>query len=164
MNLMHSTADFFCFTIENRRFAIPVSVVDTVIMAVTVLPVPNAPQVIYGVFDFHGVVLPVINLRQRLNLPDQPVRISDVFIVADTKKRKLALVADRAVGIITPTAMELIHATDIDQGFESDTILHLEDGMVLIYDIEKFLSAHDEIELNQALEKHNEDKTKPDSV
>jgi len=60
--------------------------------------------------------------------------------------------------------MELIHATDIDQGFESDAILHLEDGMVLIYDIEKFLSAHDEIEWNQALEKHNEDKTKPDSV
>jgi len=163
MNIINQTVEVLCFTIENRQFAIPVPVVDTVIRAVAVLPVPNAPEVIHGIFDFHGLVLPVINLRHRLNLPDQPVRPTDVFIIADTNKRKLALVADRADGIVSSKVSQVADALDIDPAFESEAILLRDDGIVLIYDIEKFLSASDEMQWNQALEKQYE-KNKPDPL
>jgi purine-binding chemotaxis protein CheW len=153
------THDIFCFTIDERPFAIPFSAVDRVIRAVEVSPVPNAPRVIHGIFDYHGRVVPVINLRQRLKMADLPIRVHDVFILADTQKRKIALVADRADGILNPMANDLVRASAVEQGFEADGLLRRDDGIVLIYDIEKFLSEQDEIMLEEAIEKLNPDKT-----
>ncbi len=152
--MLQETNEILCFTIENIRFAICLSCVDRVIRALEVTPVPNAPLVIMGVFDYHGSVVPVINMRHRLKMADQPVRINDVFILADTSRRKLALVADKADGIVKPTSNELIKATDLDSGFEAKGVLRRDDGIILIYDIEQFLSAQEELDFQEAIDKH----------
>ncbi|MFZ4563374.1 MAG: chemotaxis protein CheW [Bacteroidales bacterium] len=152
--MLQETNEILCFTIENIRFAICLSCVDRVIRALEVTPVPNAPLVIMGVFDYHGSVVPVINMRHRLKMTDQPVRINDVFILADTSRRKLALVADKADGIVKPTSNELIKATDLDSGFEAKGVLRRDDGIILIYDIEQFLSAQEELDFQEAIDKH----------
>lgn len=155
------SAEIFSFIIDDQQFAIHLTAVDRVISAVAVTQVPNAPLVIHGIFDYHGVVVPVINLRRRLKMPEQPVRIGDVFILADTKKRKLALVADSAHGIVHARAAKLIKSSDIDNGFEPDGILQYNDGILFIYDIEKFISKQEEMELQEAIDEQNEVKNKP---
>ncbi len=141
----------FHFTIENCKFAIPLSTIDRVIRAVAVTIVPNAPPAIYGVIDYYGVLVPVINLRYRFQLPLQPVRIDDVFIIADSTKRKIALVADKAEGVIYTKAPEMVNSADVEPGFESAGLLRREDGIIVIYDIEKFLSMQEEIEIRRLI-------------
>ncbi|MEI7499865.1 MAG: chemotaxis protein CheW [Bacteroidota bacterium] len=153
--MVNQHIEIFCFTIDGIQFAVPLSTVDRVIRAVAVSPVPNAPKVIYGIFDYQGRVVAAINLRHRLKLPEQPIAIDHVFILAETQKRKLALVADRADGIVVPSSKDLINASDLDSGFEADGILRRDDGIILIYDIEKFLSASEEIELQDAIANKN---------
>lgn len=154
LKMIKESNQILCFTIENIRFAISLACVDRVIRALEVTPIPNAPLVILGVFDYHGSVVPVINMRHRLKMADQPVRINDVFILADTSKRKLALVADRADGIVNPSSNELIKASDIDSGFEAKGVLRRDDGIILIYDIEQFLSSQEELDFQAAIDKH----------
>ncbi len=153
--MVNKSAEIFCFTIGTNQFAIPLSTVDRVISAVAVSPVPNAPPVIHGIFDYHGMLVPVINLRQRLKMTDYPVRINDIFILADTAKRKIALVADYANGLVNVVTKDLICASDLDPGFEAKGILRRDDGIILIYDIEQFLAEQDEIDLQEALDKQD---------
>lgn len=146
------STEIFCFTIEKHLFAIPVNTVDQVLMAVAVTPVPNSPPVIYGVIDYHGVVVPVINLRFRLKLPAQPVRVNDVFIIAETSKRTIALVADEGNEVIVADSTDRVSAIDLDTGFGSAGFFRRDDGIIVIYDVEKFLTDKEEIELQTAIE------------
>jgi purine-binding chemotaxis protein CheW len=138
-------AEIFCFTIENQQFAIPLTCVDQVLMAVAVSPVPNSSELLHGLIDYHGTLVAVINLRFRLKLPLKPIRISNRFIIANTSKRKIALVADEVYGVIVPEIKDLISADDLDTDLEATGILRRDDGIILIYDIEGFLSNQDEI-------------------
>ena len=157
MTMADQTSDIFCFRIDNLQLAIPFSTVDRVLRAVEITQVPNSPSLIYGIFDYHGKVVAAINLRHRLKLPSQPVRIHDVFIIAKTRNREIALVADRAEGIIHPQARDLSDAADLDAGFEAGGILRRDDGIILIYDIEKFLSAQDDLELQQVIQTNDQE-------
>jgi purine-binding chemotaxis protein CheW len=150
-------AEFFCFNIDNQSFAIPLLTVERVLMATEVLEVPESPSVIHGIIDYLGMIIPVINLRYRLKLSLFPVRISDIFIIAETTKRKIAMVADSANGVIVPVETDLVSAEDVDSGFKSEGMIRRDDGILLIYDIEKFLSEEDEIQIQIAIDKQSQD-------
>ena len=149
--------EFFCFKIDNQSLAIPLLTVERVLMATEVLEVPESPPVIHGIIDFHGLIIPVINLRHRLKLPLFPIRISDIFIIVETSKRKMALVADSANDVIVHVETDLVRAEDVDPGFKSEGMLRRDDGIVLIYDIEKFLSEQEEAVVQIAIDKLSQD-------
>ncbi len=144
--------EIFCFKLDNKQIAIPLANVDQVLMAMAVLPVPDSPPLIYGLIDYHGKIIPVINLRYKLKLPEQPIRSSDVFVIADTALRKIAIVADEAKGVIVPATKDLAAAADIGSGLNAEGFLRCDDGIIIIYDLEKFLSEEDNIYLNQIIE------------
>jgi purine-binding chemotaxis protein CheW len=156
---MYTFSDkIFHFTIGESKFGIPLSTVDRVIRAVAVTTVPNAPPAIYGLIDYYGVLVPVVNLRQHFQLPAQPVRVDDVFIIAASTKRKIALVADKADGVIYVKAPEIVTSSDVEPVFESAGLLKRDDGIIFIYDIEKFLSMQEEIEIQQLLSHLTQEK------
>lgn len=153
------SSEIFCFTIEKQLFAIPLATVDQVLMAMAVTSVPKSPPIIHGIIDYHGVVVPVINLRFRLKMPARPIRINDVFIIAETSKRTIALVADEANDVMVPDVNDMTSANELDSGFEPAGIFRRDDGIILIYDIEHFLTAQEEIELQTAIDNNpNESK------
>ena len=137
--------EIFCFTVDDVRLAVPLKVVDKVIRAVTVTPVPKAPPIFHGLIDYHGKIIPVINLRHRLKLSESDISPEQVFIIADTSLRQIAMVADSSEGVLI-SADEVFPAEYLNQQIEASGVLRTEDGMILIYDIEKFL-LDEEIEL-----------------
>ena len=64
------------FSLEGQRYALPLSVVRRVVFAVQVTLLPNAPGIVLGVVDFHGDVIPVLNVRRRFQLPERAIRVS----------------------------------------------------------------------------------------
>jgi purine-binding chemotaxis protein CheW len=153
MALLIKSSEIFCFTIEKHLFAIPVKTVGQVLMAMAVTPVPNSPEIIYGVIDYHGVIIPVINLRFRLKLPAQPIRVNDVFIIVETSKRTIALVADEGNEVIAADSNDMASTIELETGFGSAGFFRRDDGIIVIYDVEKFLTDQEEIELQTAIEK-----------
>ncbi|NCA76428.1 MAG: hypothetical protein EOM90_08835 [Alphaproteobacteria bacterium] len=145
--------EIFCFRIEHQRYAFPLASVDRVLQATSVIRIPNSPSLIHGVVDYFGTLIPVLNLRKRLGLPDRPIGIDDYFIVVDTPKRKLAVVIDDVDDVIVPDDADLIPASNMDSSLEPQSICRLDGDMVLIYDLERFLTGADDIALQEALKK-----------
>ncbi|MEI6140597.1 MAG: chemotaxis protein CheW, partial [Mariniphaga sp.] len=87
------TDDYLCFSDDMIKLGIPLKYVDRVINAVAVCPLPNSPSTIHGLIDFYGTLVPVINLRNRLNLNELAISPDQIFVVVNTSVRKLVLVA-----------------------------------------------------------------------
>ena len=149
------------FNLDDRRFAVPLSAVVRVERIVAITPLPKAPEIVLGVVNMHGQVIPVFNIRERFRLPQRDIQLADQMIVASTSKRTVALLVDSVNGVIEISEEKIIASESILPGLEYiEGVVKTEDGMVLIHDLELFLSLQEEKALNEAMEELNPNERK----
>ncbi len=140
------------FMIEGHRYALPISLVERVLPAVEVSPLPDAPAVTLGVINVHGALIPVFDLRPRLNYPSREYGMNSLLLVASTTKRRLAVPVDEVVGICDVSAAAITAPSTILPGVDQVAgLVTLPDGLLLIYDVEALLSLDEERQLTEAL-------------
>jgi len=147
------TARWVVFRLDASRYALPLASVQRIVRAAQVTPLPLAPPVVMGALDVEGEVLPVFNLRRRLHLPERSIAPTDQFVIANIAGRFVVLVIDAALGVVEQAAAALVGSARLVPALEHIRgVLPLEDGLILIQDLEQFLSADEESLLNEALQ------------
>jgi purine-binding chemotaxis protein CheW len=135
------------FTLDEPRYALPLSAVERVVRAVEITPLPKAPEIVLGAIDAQGRVIPVVDVRKRFRLPTREMDMDDRFIIART-----SLAVDSVIGIRTLADGEVVSAEQALPFAEYlRGVAKMEDGIVLIYDLDQFLSLDEEHMLDAAL-------------
>lgn len=148
---MERPGQIIVFTLDDRLYGLRLSAVERVVRMVDVTPLPQAPDIVLGVIDVQGRIVPVVNLRRRFRLPERPASVHDQIILAHTARRPVALVADAVHGVREHTA-PVKAAADILPGIEHvEGIVKLDDGLILIHNLDRFLSLDEERSLDRAL-------------
>lgn len=151
--------DCVVFLLDNQRYAVYLSSVERIVSMVEITPFPKAPEIVIGVINLEGRIIPVVSIRKRFGLPDKETELNDQIIIARTSRRPVAFVADAVTGIIGCSDDEVVKVEQILPKTEYiDGVVKLEDGMVLIHDLEKFLSLEEGDKLDKALNKRPEEK------
>jgi len=141
------------FLVERQRYGLPLESVERIVRAVEVTPLPAAPEIVLGAIDVEGRVLPVLNLRRRLGLPERTIQPAQQFVLAQTERRAVALVIDEVLEVAEMPETGIVESAQVAPGLEHlRGVVQLADGLVLIYDLERFLSLEEERALNRALE------------
>ena len=129
------------FTLDEQRYALALDSVERIVRAVAVTVLPTAPDIVIGVIDVAGRVLPVLNLRRRFGLPERDVAPDDQFILARTNRRTVALAVDVAAGMIEYPAAAIVRPDRIAPRLgRIEGVVALDDGLVLIADLDNFLA------------------------
>lgn len=145
------------FRLDQQRYALPLAVVERVVRAAEVTPLPMAPAIVLGAINVHGRVLPVFNVRRRFLLPDRAIRPADWFLLARTPKRTVVLVIDESDGVVDPPVEDIAASEQIVAGLEHfPGVVTLGDGLVLIHDLQRFLSPDEMRALDQAMDERRE--------
>lgn len=140
------------FTLDDWRCALELSAVERAYRAVAVTPLPEAPDIVLGVVNVRGVVLPVIDIRRRFRLPEKPLTPDDQLIVAHSSGRLVVLVVDGVTGVIECSAQDVTSASAIVPDMEYvEGVARLKDGLILIHDLARFLSLEEKAALEHAL-------------
>lgn len=141
------------FLLDAQRYALYVRVVERVVHAAAITPLPKAPEIVLGVINLEGKLIPVLDIRKRFNLPQRSLRTSDQFVIARTASRHVALLVDNVVNVTDRDNGEIIPADDIVDGVSYISgIVKDREGLVLIHDLDTFLSIEEESQLDNALE------------
>lgn len=141
------------FTLGDQRYALPLSTVERVVRVVEVTPLPQAPDIVLGVVNVQGRVIPVVNPRRRFRLPERDIALTDQLVIAHTTRRPVALVVDAVTGVLEYSGREAVGARDIVPGMEYvEGVVKLADGLVLIHDLDRFLSLDEVTALDRAIE------------
>jgi purine-binding chemotaxis protein CheW len=140
------------FTLDEPRYALFLSAVERVIRAVEITHLPKAPEIVLGVINLQGQVIPVVDIRQCIHLPAREMNIDDRFIIARTSRRLVALVVNAVDGVRGLAEREMATAEQVLPGAEYiHGVAKLEGNLVLICDLDQFLSFDEEQALNTAL-------------
>jgi purine-binding chemotaxis protein CheW len=149
---MEDMSYLLIFSLDGQGYALYLAAVERVARSVYITPLPKAPDSVLGIINAGGEIIPVFDIRKRFGLPSRETRLSDQIIIAQTSSQKVALVVDEAGGVIEITAQKVIGAATVLPGMEYvEGVAKLENGMVLIHDLNTFLSLEEQKGLDDAL-------------
>lgn len=141
------------FTLDDRGYGLPLPAVERIVRAVAVTPLPKAPDIVLGVINVQGRVIPVINVRRRFRLPEREIGLADQIVIARSRRRRVALVVDAVSGVLEYSEPDAVGAQDVLPALPYvQGVVKLAGGLILIHDLDTFLSLEEESHLDRALE------------
>ncbi len=143
---------FVLFTLDEQKYALRLAVVERVVHAVEVTPLPKAPEVVLGIINLQGRIIPVFDIRKRFCHAGREISLHDHLIIARTAKRTVALAVDSVTDVVEPLALEVVAVQDILPSTEYvDGVAKRGDGLILIHDLDRFLCLDEEEALDGAM-------------
>lgn len=140
------------FQVENQQFALPLGNVVRAIHVVNMRELPNSPKYVSGLINFHGEIIAVINLRLLFSLPSKEMELNDQLLIVSTSDFKMALWIDSIQDLMEIDEEYIVRSENIRFGEKSvQGVIKLEDGMVLLNDVDRFLNPTELQELQAAL-------------
>ena len=152
-NSKEKVKDFHIVTFNlGEEYGVPISQVQEIVRVGSITMVPNSPSYMEGVINLRGRVLPVLNLRKRLNLSVKEMSNASRIMVIEVGNKVIGLLVDAVSQVIKvpPTSVE----TAPEEVLEIDTnyirgVGKLENRLVILLDLEKLLRK-EKIEIEEA--------------
>ena len=82
------------FSIDNEQFGVDILMVQEIIRAAPITPVPNSPDFVEGVINLRGNIIPVIELRKRLNLYTEETDEDSWILILDIEGKVTGFIVD----------------------------------------------------------------------
>ncbi len=145
------------FGIGGQRYALDLPVVERILRMVRMSPLPKAPAIVLGVINFHGQIIPAIDMVRRFgHLPNQ-YGPSSFLMVAKTSRRRLAFPVGEVHGMqaVSSGSITLPETGVLGTGLVAG-VLALPDGVLFIHDLDTLLSLNEEQRLTEALDGNTE--------
>jgi purine-binding chemotaxis protein CheW len=135
---------YVVFRLDERQFALNLHSVERVVRAVAVTSLPKAPEIVLGVINVHGQIIPVLDIRKLFRLPEKRINLNDQFILVKTRSRTIAILANEVSSVVERSEQEVITEKDMLPDIEHiEGAIKLEDGaisMIIMQDFDKFFA------------------------
>lgn len=143
------------FLLDGQQFALHLSSVEGVVRIVEITPLPKAPDIVSGIINYKGTVIPVMNVRKRFNFKERELELSDQLIIARTTQRTVALHVDNVSGVFERTEDHIVDARDVLPKIQYiEGIIKVDEGIILIHNLDQFLSLEEGKILDDAMAVH----------
>lgn len=133
---------FMTFYIGDALYGIELLYVKEIVGLQQTTKVPTLPHYIPGIMNLRGKVVPLIDVRRKLN---QPERVYD-----DKTCVIITLIGDMQVGLIVDSVADVLSSSDMEKMVPPDAsvtgenyinnIMHIEHKVVLCLDCDKFFA------------------------
>jgi purine-binding chemotaxis protein CheW len=145
--------EILIFEVGGQRYGLPCADVQELVRAVAIVPLPKAPDIVEGIINLRGRVVPVLDIRARFGLPPKALEPADHLVVALAGERRVALRVDRAVDVVQVATSDLEDARGAVPGVEYVTwVAKGANNLVLIHDLRTFLSRAEAAALEASLQ------------
>ena len=132
--------------------ALPATAVREIVRAVAITPLPGAPAIIEGAINVRGALVPVLDIRGRLQLPARPLDPDQFLVMMQAGARTLALRVDEVDDLVEVDADGIERTSALSPALRGLAGLSARaDGVLVIYDPAAFVSAAESEALDAAL-------------
>lgn len=142
------------FNLGDEEYGIEIEKVQDIITVPVISPIINSPFSIIGMSNFRGKLISVMDLRQRLGLPEKPLTRKSRIIVVKIKEELLGLLVDQVTQVLKVDENEMEHAPNYDSQVDEAYIrgiYHVDDRLMILLDIDEIIEVEKLLQLNQHL-------------
>jgi purine-binding chemotaxis protein CheW len=140
------TREVLVFVIGNEEYGVDILKVQEIRGYEKVTMIPSAPDFLKGVVNLRGTIVPVIDMRIKFKLPDPQYNSFTVVVILRLATRVIGIVVDAVSDVMRLAANDVKDPPRLGSVVDSSYltgVATLNERMVLLLDIEKFLSTGD---------------------
>lgn len=145
---------FIIFTISGEEFGIELNNVIEIIRPRKVTHFPGVPVYVSGVFNLRGSVIPLIDMRKRLNVKPLPNR--EKVLIANIHGGKAGLLVDSVREILIINDKEICNPPSIFKGLKTEHIKgigRVNDRLIIIFNLNNLMTPEEITMLGDITEK-----------
>ncbi len=138
------------FTIAAHNFAFDVARVERILRYTEPAPLPGAPVFLEGTIQYGGEVLPVFDLRKRLEVPAS-IGEDTRIIVVDWEGGRIGIVADKVLEVLKVGADRILPPPPIVRGLAAryvSGIATIGERSTVVLAVSKLLEAEEQLTLD----------------
>ena len=143
-NVAHS--EFLAFKLGQEEYGIDILKVQEIRGYENVTRIANSPEFIKGVVNLRGTIVPIIDMRIKLNLGEPSYDEFTVVIVLNIGQRVVGMVVDSVSDVITLAPEQIRPAPAVGSALETDYLIGLgtvDERMLILVDIDKLMLSSD---------------------
>jgi purine-binding chemotaxis protein CheW len=141
---VEATEHLVTMFLSDEEYGIDVRLVQTIIRVTEITPVPRAPGFIKGVINLRGRIIPVVDLKRKLNL-------GEVDTAARASRIAVVKVRDRLIGLLVDGASQVLRVpltrieaapeevVEIDANYIRG-VAKLDERLIILMDLQKILA------------------------
>jgi len=136
--------EYLAFTLGQEEYGIDILRVQEIRGYEPVTRIANAPNFIEGVVNLRGFIVPVVDMRIKLNLGTPTYDQFTVVIILSIAGRVVGMVVDSVSDVMTLTPEQVKPAPEMGTSFDSDYLIGLgtlNERMLILVDIDKLMSS-----------------------
>jgi len=118
---INSVDQYVTFLINNETYGIEVLRVKEIVGMTTITPVPNSEKYLKGIMNLRGVVVPVIDLRMKFDIPEKEYDAFTVILIIEMKDFLVGVIVDSVSDVITAPG-QLQDVPNFNVSIERDVI------------------------------------------
>jgi len=150
-----ATREVLVFVLGKEEYGVDILKVQEIRGYEKVTPIPGGPAYLKGVVNLRGIIVPVIDLRVKFGLAEPRYDAFTVVIILRIAGRVVGIVVDGVSDVVGLAPNEVKPAPQLGALVDSSFLAGLAtqgERMILLLDIEKFLSSGELNVLKQAAE------------
>jgi len=134
--------EYLCFRVAHEEYAISIMAIKEIIKPRDVTEVPRMPSFISGVISLRGVIIPVMDMRQRLSLPVFATAGKERIIVVKHDSGFCGVLVDEVIQVARIRKNDLEEPPAVLDGIDRDFVTglgHFDNRMLILLNLATIL-------------------------
>jgi purine-binding chemotaxis protein CheW len=135
-------SQFLTFTLGAEEYGVEILKVQEIKGYSAITPIPNTPSYVKGVMNLRGAIIPIVDLRAKLAMPEAAYNQFTVIIVVRVGPKTVGVVVDAVSDVLNIPAKDVQPTPDFGAQVDARFISGLAktgDRLVVLLDIDKVL-------------------------
>lgn len=141
------------FSLAHEQYGVEVERVQTIERMQPLTRVPKTPPFVKGVINLRGVVVPVIDLRGRFNLPEAEYTDNTRIIIVAVKEMQVGMIVDSASDVVDVDSDAIEEPPEIVGGVRAKYLRGVaklkDDRLLVLLNLEEVLNKSEIVQLEQ---------------
>ncbi len=138
---------YLLFTIDNTYYGLPLALALEILTVQSITKLPRVADYVKGIINLRGKVIPVLDVRKKLGIPEHEYEDTNCIIVIDIRDMHVGLIVDMVSEVATVPSDRVIPPpkTVGEKSNFISSVSQLDDKIVLNLDCDKFFQNDFEI-------------------
>jgi purine-binding chemotaxis protein CheW len=136
--------EILAFRLGDEEYGIDIQKVQELRGYDAVTRIANAPDFIKGVVNLRGSIVPIIDMRIKLNLGEPTYDQFTVVVILNVSSRVIGMVVDSVSDVITLDPNQIKPAPEMGAVLDTDYLIGMgaiDDRMLILIDIDKLMAS-----------------------
>jgi purine-binding chemotaxis protein CheW len=131
------------FRVGSEEYVIDIMRIKEIINPVKITPVPGSSDLLEGVINLRGVIIPLVDLRKRFQLPQRDTMLRPKYIIVSVFRKNVGIIVDEVLEVLRLPRSLVKPAPQLFSHRETGMFLGVcqyQDRLLMLLDLKKVLS------------------------